>query len=164
MKRWKYQRHTPESMMKKQKNSKMIHKIWYFRMVIQALSRSRWTWWISWSEEEVLRHQRRPTCRTPNPSFLKSTCLFLCQSDHALLLWLNIPKIWRQKITHHCQRVFRRERVREQLRCFLSRRWSRSPLQALYSSPVASGIVKMKLELQSKRVSNGCKCFAWALL
>ena len=54
----------------------MIHKIWYFHMVIQAWSRSKCTWWISWSEEEVLRHQRRPACRTPNPSFLKSTSFF----------------------------------------------------------------------------------------
>ena len=54
----------------------MIHKIWYFHMVIQAWSRSKCTWWISWSEEEVLRRQRRPTCRTPNPSFLKSTSFF----------------------------------------------------------------------------------------
>ena len=141
----------------------MIHKIWYFHMVIQAWSRSKCTWWISWSEEEVLRRQRRPTCRTPNPSFLKSTSFFSVNAITRFFCdWIS-PKFEEKKITHHCQRVFRRERVQEQLRCFRSRRWSRSQLQALYSSPVSSGIVNMKLELQSKRVSNCCRRLAWVL-
>ena len=132
----------------------MIHKIWHFCMVIQALSRSRWTWWISWSEEEVLRHQRRPTCRTPNPSFLKSTFFSLSS------FLTEYPQNLKTKKSRTTARESSAEKGSESssdASCPVDDRGHRCKR---FTRALSVSAVAMKLGLQSKRVSNCCKRFA----